>query len=157
MQVIAIENENWLSSIKYHKSNKKIFATNDPDYFEEEITVEEEQVGDVGLENLDTDTKLRTLLDREDTHHMNEQVKKEQEKGFLEKNFFLLIVGGCLAGIVLVIILVSILLSLRGKLCQTTEVEAEEPEDVPAPVMTRDRNLSSREQRVLSLFVKSSK
>ena len=152
MQVIAIENENWLSSIKYHRSNNKIFSTADPNYFEEEITIEEEQDGAVVVDNQDRDTKQRTLLLRADTHHM-----KEQEKGFLEKNFFLLIVGGCLGGIVLVIILVSILLSLRGKLCQKRQVEPEEPEDVPIPVTARDRNLSSREQRVLSLFMKSSK
>ena len=161
MQVIAIEDGNWLRSLKYHKSNKKIFATYDPDYFEEENTLGEERDGDVGVENLDTaETELdtdtvRILLDR--NTHIKRKEKKEEEKGFLEKNFFLLIVGGCLAGIVLVIILVSILLSLRGKLCKKTRVEEdEEPGDVPAPDMISDRNLSNREQRVLSLFMKSS-
>ena len=160
MQVIAIEDGNWLRSLKYHKSNKKIFATYDPDYFEEENTAGEELDGDVVEENLDRDTdldtdKARILLDR-DTH-IKRKEKKEEEKGFLEKNFFLLIAGGCLAGIVLVIIVVSIFLSLRGKRCKKTRDEKdEEPEDVPAPDLTRDRNLSKREQRVLSLFMKSS-
>ena len=156
MQVIAIENGNMLSSIKYHRSDKKTFATYDPDYFEEENTPGEQLEGDVGVKNLDTE--LRTLLDKE-THSQRKE-KKEEEKGFLEKHFFLVIVGGCLAGIVLVIILVSIILSLRGKICKKgrqTDEEDEEPEDVPAPVMTRDGNLSKREQRVLSLFMKSSK
>ena len=159
MQVIAIENGNMLSSIKYHRSDKKTFATYDPDYFEEENTIDdigEDLKGDVGVENLDTE--LRTLLDKE-THSQRKE-KKEEEKGFLEKHFFLVIVGGCLAGIVLVIVLVSIILSLRGKICKKgrqTDEEDEEPEDVPAPVMTRDGNLSKREQRVLSLFMKSSK
>ena len=154
MQVIAIENGNMLSSIKYHRSDKKTFTTYDPDYFEEENTPGEQLEG--GDENLDTE--LRTLLDKE-THSQRKE-KKEEEKGFLEKHFFLVIVGGCLAGIVLVIILVSIILSLRGKICKKgrqTDEEDEEPEDVPAPVMTRDGNLSKREQRVLSLFMKSSK
>lgn len=156
MQVIAIEDAYLWSSIKYHKSNKKIFATYDLDYFEEENAIVEEQDGDIVGGDTELDTEVRTLLDR-DPHHTKRKEKKEEEKGFLEKNFFLVIVGSCLGGIVLVIILVSIILSLRGKLCKKTRAKEEESEDVPAPVMTRDRNLSNREQRVLSLFFKSSK
>ena len=156
IQVIAIEDAYLLSPVKYHKSNRKIFATYDPDYFEEENTVIGEELDEaIGGGDTELDTEVRTLLNR-DTHTKRKE-KKEQEKGFLEKNFFLVIVGSCLAGIVLLIILVSIILSLRGKLCVKTQAKDEESEDVPAPIITRDRHLSNREQRVLSLFLKSSK
>ena len=158
MQVIAIEDAYLLSSIKYHKSNKKIFATYDPDYFEEENTVGEELDG--GIVGGDTElgtAEVRTLLDRDTETLKKRREKKGGEKGFLENNYFLVIVGSSLAGIVLLIVLVSILLSLRGKLCRKTRAKDEESEDVPAPTLTRDRNLSHREQRVLSLFLKSSK
>ena len=141
MQVIAIEDENWWSSIKYHYSDKKIFATYNPDYFEEE-----EVDGDVGVEKEDSETEVRTSLIMDTQKKPKE--KKNQEENFLEKNFFLVIVGGSLAGIFLLILVFSILLYLMGKLCKKPRVEEREPED---------RSLSIREQRVLSLILKSSK
>ena len=179
IQVIAIEDLNWWSAIKYHRSNRKIFATYDPDYFEEEDTIEEEVNGDVGVENMETEespslekdtqkkkqennfleknneTELRTSLNSDTSKKRKEN--KDQLKDFLKKNFFLVIVGGCIAGIVLLIIVVSILLYLWGKICKKTKVEDEEPENVPSSIMTRDINLSQREERVLSLLLKSSK
>ena len=146
MQVIAIEDENWWSSIKYHYSDKKIFATYNPDYFEEEDTSEEEVDGYVGVEKEDSETEVRTSLIMDTQKKPKE--KKNQEENFLEKNFFLVIVGGSLAGIFLLILVFSILLYLMGKLCKKPRVEEKEPED---------RNLSIREQRVLSLILKSSK
>ena len=148
MQVIAIEDENWWSSMKYHYSDKKIFATYNPDYFEEEDTSdsEEEVDGDVGVEKEDSETEVRTSLIMDTQKKPKE--KKNQEENFLEKNFFLVIVGGSLAGIFLLILVFSILLYLMGKLCKKPRVVEKEPED---------RNLSIREQRVLSLILKSSK
>ena len=164
MQVIAIEDPKLFSTTKYHRSNKKMFKTYDPDYFEEEDTIEEEVNGDVGVENMETEespslekdtqkkkqennfleknneTELRTSLNSDTSKKRKEN--KDQLKDFLKKNFFLVIVGGCLAGIFLLIIVVSILLYLRGKLCKKTRVEDEESEDAPSPIMTSDRSLS---------------
>ena len=147
LKVSAIEDAKLFSPIKYHRSNKKIFKTYDPDYFEEENTVEEEVDGDEGVRNVGTE--VRTSLDR--GTHKKKKEKKKEEKDLLGKHFFLVIVGGSLAGIFLLIIFVLILLYLRGKFCQKTRVE-NESEDVPSPIITRDsRNLSEREQRSVSL------
>ena len=147
LQVIAIENAKLFSPIKYHRSKKKMFKTYDPDYFEEESSMEEEVVGDGGVENMETEG--RTSLNR-DTRKKRKEKKKEK-KDDLENNFFPVIVGGSLAGIFLLIIVVSVLVYLRGKLCQKTRVEEEESEHVPSPIMTRERSLSHHEQRSLSL------
>ena len=98
------------------------------------------------------ETEVRSSLDRGTRKKRKE--KKKEGKGPLENNFFPVIVGGSLAGIFLLIIVVLFLLYLRGKFCQKTRVENEESEDedVPSPIITRDsRNLSEREQRSLSL------
>lgn len=147
LQVIAIENAKLFSPIKYHRSKKKMFKTYDPDYFEEESSMEEEVVGDGGVENMETEG--RTSLNR-DTRKKRKEKKKE-EKDDLENNFFPVIVGGSLAGIFLLIIVVSVLVYLRGKLCQKTRVEKEESENAPSPIMTREKSLSHHEQRSLSL------
>ena len=148
LKVSAIEDAKLFSPIKYHRSNKKIFKTYDPDYFEEENTVEEEVDGDEGVGNMETE--VRTSLDR--GTHKKRKEKKKEDKDFLGNNFFLVIVGGSLAGIFLLIIVVLILLYLRGKFCQKTLVENEESKDVPAPIIARDsRNLSEQEQRSVSL------
>ena len=148
LKVSAIEDAKLFSPIKYHRSNRKIFKTYDPDYFEEENTVEEEVDGDEGVRNMETE--VRTSLDR--GTHKKRKEKKKEDKDFLGNNFFLVIVGGSLAGIVLLIIFVLILLYLRGKFCQKTLVENEESKDVPAPIIARDsRNLSEQEQRSVSL------
>ena len=67
-------------------------------------------------------------------------------KGLLEDHFLLAVVGGCLGGIVLVVVAISLVLTVVASL--------EQPP--PDPVLnTEVRQLSSREQRVLSLFMKS--
>ena len=110
--------------------------------------IEEEVDKDEEVENKDIED--RTSLEQDAS-----KKKKKQEKDFLEENFFLVIVGGCLAGIFLLIILALILHYLGGKLCKKARVEDDEPHDYLSAA--GDRNLSSREKRVLSLILKSAK
>ena len=93
---------------------------------------------------------------------MNEGIEahEEDEKGFVEENFFLIVVGGCLAGIVLMVVLISAIVMISLKIRNNKRLEAvSEPEAPagPSPVLKRKNYLSSREQRVLSLLVKSGK
>ena len=98
----------------------------------------------------------------EDYFGFDESIPSSEEqgkgKGFLEEHFFKILIGGCLGGILVLVVVISIIISVSKKVSKKTRagrVDSEEPTE--PPVTSRAKNLSSREQKVLSLFMKSSK
>ena len=146
VQVIAFENPTWILPIEYNYSPDVTFKTS------------QQKVQQIQAKT--------NLVEEEDyfgfDDNLNEGIEahEEDEKGFVEENFFLIIVGGCLAGIVVMVVLISAIVMISLKKRNNRRLEAvSEPEASagPSPVLKRKNNLSSREQRVLSLLVKSGK
>ena len=146
VQVIAFENPTWILPIEYNYSPDVTFKTS------------QQKVQQIQAKT--------NLVEEEDyfgfDDNLNEGIEahEEDEKGFVEENFFLIIVGGCLAGIVVMVVLISAIVMISLKIRNNKRPEAVSKPEVPAgpsPVLKRKNNLSSREQRVLSLLVKSGK
>ena len=145
--MIAFENPTWILPIEYNYSPDVTFKTSRQkvQQIQAKTNLVEEEEDYFGFDD-----------------NLNEGIEahEEDEKGFVEENFFIIIVGGCLAGIVVMVVLISAIVMISLKKRNNRRLEAvSEPEASagPSPVLKRKNYLSSREQRVLSLLVKSGK
>ena len=184
-QVIAFENEGWMSPIKYNYSPKRTFKTSQQkydDYFGFDVQTNEDNVaidmsddtnyrvnemtGDTSTDEKETVVGITTNENVDGGTAEDGKVSflsqpKKKKKGFFEENLFLMIIGGCVAGIILIVVLITIFTTINQKLCKKASAEAlvEEPGDPggPPPVPRGYKILSNREQKVLSLLMKSGK
>ena len=184
-QVIAFENEGWMSPIKYNYSPKRTFKTSQQksdDYFGFDVQTNEDNVAiDNSDDTNDKDNEMSVDSSTDEketavgiTTNENEDggtaddgkvsflsQPKKRKKGFFEENLFLIIIGGCVGGIILIVVLITIFSTVNLKLCKKASAEAqvEEPGDTggPPPVPRGYKILSNREQKVLSLLMKSGK
>ena len=124
IQVIAFENEGWMSPINYEYSPTRTFKTsqqNSDDYFGFDDKANEgieanSREDDTNKEDQELNGGISTNGKDHASNGGTEGGGKpnflskpgNRKKGWVEDNFFLITIGGCLAGIILMVVLITI-------------------------------------------------